>query len=351
VPDGSSVPSRVLIIGGTSQGITGAVPLASAELWNSANGTFTATGSLTDLRGSNVAVRPPGPIGYGARVFVIGSGSDGGSAIAEVWDPDTGTFSATGTSTLGVTDTATPLAGDGIFVTGTSLDGTSAGAEAWDSLTGAFAPLAVKSPARSGATATSIHGEWILIAGGAYVSFADPEHPATDVLATSELWDGSALTPAASGRLLHGRTAHTATYLDDEDRVVLIGGAQYGPGGEVPQASAELFEPATGTFTETGSLGQARWGHTATIGSDGRLVVIGGMGDSGVLASVEAFDPGTGTFSVVGHLCEARYLHTATELQDGRILIAGGIGDAGPLASVEIWDPYRSAPACAAPAP
>jgi D-alanyl-D-alanine carboxypeptidase len=85
-----------------------------------------------------------------------------------------------------------------------------------------------------------------------------------------------------------------------------------------------------------------REGHTATLLSDGRVLIAGGGDPS--LASADLYDPATGKFSPTGSLATARTIHTATLLADGRVLIAGGEPDnsmlSGPfLASAEIYDP------------
>jgi len=73
---------------------------------------------------------------------------------------------------------------------------------------------------------------------------------------------------------------------------------------------------------------------------DGRILVIGGGGFDDVLASAEVWDPATASFSPAGSLAEARGYHTATLLSDGRVLVVGGGGvDDAALASAEVWEP------------
>lgn len=88
----------------------------------------------------------------------------------------------------------------------------------------------------------------------------------------------------------------------------------------------------------TGSLNTARDLHTATLLPGGRVLVAGGQGPNGLpVASAERFDPATGTWSATGSLNSARAAHTATLLPGGRVLVAGGFGSSGLLASAELF--------------
>ena len=86
-------------------------------------------------------------------------------------------------------------------------------------------------------------------------------------------------------------------------------------------ASAELYDPTTGTWSITGSLNIARYLHTATLLQNGKVLVAGGTGGDN---RAELYDPATGTWSMTGGLIADRYGQTATLLQNGQVLVAGG---------------------------
>jgi hypothetical protein len=125
------------------------------------------------------------------------------------------------------------------------------------------------------------------------------------------------------------RELHSATLIPD-GRILIAGGMNWDL--STVASTAELYDPKTGTFSPTGPMATARAAHTATPLADGRVLITGGRNLAGTswltLPSAEVYDPKTGTFSPTGSMGTARDLHTATLLPDGRVLVAGEIGRA-----------------------
>ena len=130
-----------------------------------------------------------------------------------------------------------------------------------------------------------------------------------------------------------GRAYHTATLLPN-GKVLVAGGLD---SGWNVTTSAELYDPATGTWTATGSMTTARYLHTATLLPNGKVLVAGGYNGS-ILSSAELYDPATGTWTTNGAMTTAREYHTATLLPNGKVLVAGGYNSGGSLSSMELYD-------------
>ena len=312
LPDG-----RVLIAGGYS----GSTALDSAELYDPSTGTFSPTGSMTEARYDDTAT-----LLSNGRVLVVGGYNDStgyggpygyGSAVAsaELYDPSTGTFSPTGSMTEVHREfTATLLPTGRVLIAG------GGSAELYDPSTGTFSPTGSMTDFRSGATATLLPTGRVLIAGGLNHSaeLYDPKTgkfsptgsmtagvdraDATATLlsdgrvliaggppfASGELYDLTSGTFSPTGSMAISRGRQTSALL--RNGFVLIAGGYQPDGGGGASDSAELYDPQLGIFGPTGSMTTARSDPTVTMLSDGRVLIAGGV-DSGPLASAELYTP------------------------------------------------------------
>ncbi|HZS17299.1 MAG TPA: kelch repeat-containing protein, partial [Candidatus Udaeobacter sp.] len=139
-----------------------------------------------------------------------------------------------------------------------------------------------------------------------------------------------------TGRLVTPRYNHTATLLTN-GQVLVAGGDRPGgprlPSAELYGQAAFLGGPATGGWNNTNSLANPRSNHTATLLPNGKVLVAGGDGAG---TSAELYDPATGSWSSTGSLGTARSRHTATLLTSGKVLVAGGDGAS---TNAEVYDP------------
>ncbi len=150
---------------------------------------------------------------------------------------------------------------------------------------------------------------------------------------TAELYDPATNTWTKTTDMNFARAEQTTTLLSD-GRVLVVGGM--GDAGK----TAELYNPADGTFTRTGGDPTvARSNHTATLLPSGKVLVAGGTGDT-VGTTAELYNPADGTFTrTSGNLTVARASHTATLLPSGKVLVAGGEGSPNAGTTAELYDP------------
>ncbi len=175
-------------------------------------------------------------------------------------------------------------------------------------------------------TATLLPSGKTLVAGGC------SDLNCENVLATAELFDGTS-SFAATGGMTTARASQTAALASSgsSDKVLLVG-------GEEAVGSAEVFDDATATFTATPAPAYSHlWGHAATSLPSGQVLITGSTG--GNAAAAEIYDPATNSFTAITNMTAGREYHTATLLSTGKVLLAGGIGSTSTLASAELFDP------------
>ncbi|HKE28259.1 MAG TPA: kelch repeat-containing protein [Bryobacteraceae bacterium] len=346
---------KVLIAGGENASWA---LLSSTETYDTATQTFTPSGNMTVARSGHTAT-----LLADGRVLIVGGDSVGS---AEIYDPVTGNFTATGDLLAAPTRTgfnATLLANGKVLITGGFVGYTDSGyvigdAELYDPATGMFTAAGSYSGSLAsldiniggfGSTSTLLPDGTVLFATEPAAQVYDPVSAAFSVR-------GTMFVASVGGG------SFAPDYIVDQTATLLLNGKVLTAGGEQEDAgrfnTAELYDAASGLFIPTGSMVKARDGHTATLLPDGSALMAGGDSQtcedngcwaSGIESSAELYDPVKGTFTEVGNMISSRTFHTATLLNNGDVLIAGGLTDVGPepvggfleesIASAELYHP------------
>ena len=220
------------------------------------------------------------------------------------------------------------LDGDGFLLVGGGINSGAIATQVFDATARRFDRVGDLNSRHDAGTATALGDGSVLVAGGHL-----PAVPA------AERYDPISRRWSLVGSMVVGRRGHTATRLAD-GRVLIIGGQVTccDASGEIFTSTAEIHDPVAGGFQPTGSLATARGFHGATLLSDGRVLVTGGIVDvSGAkTASTELYDPSTGRFSPGGDMQIARALHSAILLTDGRVLV---LGDERATSVTDVFEP------------
>lgn len=206
-------------------------------------------------------------------------------------------------------------------------------AEIFDPANGSWAPAAPPLVPRQYATATRLTDGRVLLVGGSAM---------TGVTTHAELYDPTANTWTATGAMNEPRNGHAAVLLAD-GRVLVAGGAD---DTRSASATSEVYDPATGLWTLTAdTMSDARENVHAALLDDGRVLVAGGYDVNPTTmfhSSADVYDPATNSWSPTGALATPRGQGGTAVLPDGRVLAAGGVNGAGYVASIELYDPVAA---------
>jgi N-acetylneuraminic acid mutarotase len=317
---------KVLVAGGRGA-------LTSAELYDPATGKWSTTGFLHTGRAEHTAT-----LLNDGRVLVAGGDNNGALTSAELYDPavEGGTWITTSPLADGRSNHTATLLNDGrVLVAGgiktiANNQTVLSSAQIYDpAVAGGTWSTDTKSLniGRFTHTATRLANGKVLVAGG-YNAGALNSH---------EIYDPAANTWSPTiNSLAPGRSSHTATRLLN-GKVLVAGGSEEGNF----LSTAELYDPGANTWSPTiNSLANGRNSHTATLLPTGKVLVAAGLNATGPdgLTSAELYDPAKGTWSATGALTFKRYAHTATLLPNGRVLVAGGAYGETPLRSAELYN-------------
>jgi hypothetical protein len=337
---------KVLVAGGTNNVNGPVAPTATAELYNPATGTSVLTGSLTSARTGHTATLLSGPnCGLNCGKVLVAGGS--GLASAELYDPLTGMWSATGAMAGPRTaHSATLLAGGKVLVAGGFGPATLTTSELYDPAAGTWSPAATMGGPRREHTATRLGDGRVLAGGGRGAALED--------VGTAEIYDPADNLWRSGGDLVVPRAFHTATLLTDGR--VLVAGGRAGTGGTpTPRRSAELFDPSTGTtgsWSATASMAEGHSSHVAGRLPDGSVLIAGlSSPNRAETASSERYDPAAATWRYSGSMTLARGLTGYAVLSGagcaprcGQVVAAGGARSFSQLDTVDVYDPNAPTP-------
>ncbi|RKH67203.1 kelch-like protein [Corallococcus aberystwythensis] len=311
---------KVLAVAG-SKGTGG---LQSAELYDPATGTWSPTGSLSLMKGSQTATLLPN-----GKVVVAGTSS----RFTEVYDPATGTWSVSGSMSAPRQGHQALLLPNGkALIVGGMTSSDTATAELYDPATGTWSLTGSMSVPRYMLAAVLLPNGKVLVSGGTEASVG--------ALATAELYDPATGTWSPTGSMVHPRNRHTATLLPN-GKVLVSGG--YGTYAERGVATAELYDPSTGTWSPTASLALNRYLHEAVLLPNGKVFVSGGIGGEygkDLRNTPELYDPATGTWSQALTMPASRGRPTVTLLPTGKVLVSGGYDTSNAaVTTAELYTP------------
>jgi len=286
------------------------------------------------------------------EVLVAGGyGATGPLSSAELYDPVSDTWSPTGSMAQARNEhTAVLLSNGKVLVAAGGAPGGGdtfglASAELYDPASGTWSPTgslitcAGEQGGRYLAVGVRLADGRVLIAGGLPqgVTFAN--------FSSAEIYDPASGSWSCTGSMAIGRRyGFTLTLLPDS-KVLVAGGTTSWTGTLTDKA--ELYDPGTGTWTPTSPVPTTRSSHSATLLPSGKVLVAGGIDTPVNIASLaELYDPAAGSWSPTGSLTAPRTGHRAALLLDGRVLVAGGAGPGSlPMATAELYSEDSTPPA------
>jgi Kelch motif len=314
LPDG-----RVLIAGGFGGSGTERDPYRSTEIYDPRTGSFQTAGNMTIGRSGHTAT-----LLKNGKLLIAGgwTGRYNLRRSAELYDPATGVFTPTGNMVIERAGNTAALLPDGkVLVAGGEdrSENALSSAEIYDPSTGKFTRTGDMSEPRGEATATALRNGKVLIVGG-----GSGHYPSQNVYRSAELYDPATGKFASTGQMGVGRHKHASVLLASGK--VLVAGGSDNRDWHGEYSSAEIYDPATGTFSATGAMSASRFKLPyAAVLLDNGMVLVAGGGDFG-----EVYDEAKGTFrKVEGNFGAARFFASATVLPGGRTLITGGYAESG----------------------
>ena len=291
---------KILVVGGESN--NGGT--SSLEIYDTENGSWVNGQSLPNPRFGHTANL------IGRESVLIAGGEDGENPTAStvVYNANTDTWTSSLDMLQPRTKHASSILTDGrvIVVGGINSSGTLSSAEIYDPVLQHWTSSGESLLPRIGHSVTALKNGMILVVGGKIPIEKSNQNSLL-------LCENSNEAPPSAGVTKGYRCKDGAAAL------------------------TEIYDPTNNSWKESSSLLAPRWGHTATLLEDGRVLVAGGTNNYSSVVESEIFDPNTETWVSAGEMLYERTGHTASLLSDGRVLIAGGFTYV-PISYSEIYD-------------
>jgi DNA-binding CsgD family transcriptional regulator len=324
-------------------GVAGASPTPAASV-SGADESPTATPAPSASGSASGSASPSAAASAGA------SGASTPSPVAAITPPPdlqpAGTWEAAASMVDPRWDASATLVDDGSVIVMGGLDtdtgiGCLRSVERYDPASNRWKDEAFMPDGRCSHSATLLDDGRILVAGGYFERPEDYRDP-LPVTAAASIYDPETDGWTEVDPMSTARRNHRATLLDN-GRVLVVGGLT--TEGD-PIATAEIFNPAQGGWSSTGSMSDPRPGMVFAELADGRVLVAGGQGGqrgTTALATAEVYDPASGTWDPVDDMRDARADASAMLLGNGKVLVFGGIIGNGleeddVTASAELFD-------------
>jgi uncharacterized repeat protein (TIGR03803 family) len=185
-------------------------------------------------------------------------------------------------------------------------------------------------------TAALLPNGLVLVAGGRIANdYATSQWANTN---NCELYNPATGSSTLTDPMVDAHAGGTATVLTN-GLVLVVGGEN---NGFSTIASAELYDSSGGTWRNTGSLQQERESFASALLPNGKVLVVGGVGSGIELSGAEIYDPDTETWTNAAPMNFAADSQTATLLPNGKVLLAGGSDQGNALTNAIVYDPVNN---------
>ncbi|MES2659581.1 MAG: kelch repeat-containing protein [Verrucomicrobiota bacterium] len=317
---------KVLVVGGTDT----TTQTAKAKLYDPQANSWTTTGSLATVQGGRSAV-----LLSDGRVLVAGGydpATNSATVDSDVYNPESGAW--TSTAPLGTarnSPNVQRLANGKVIAIGGS-SGTTITAELFNPATGSWTTTGSLTLERLGFSAVALPDNTVLITGG-----FQNTNPLTTILASSEMYDPAKGIWKRVDSMNTLRCLHQATVLQNGTVLITGGWGYFNPAvwGDFNHGirQSEIYKPVAGQWTAIAPMSRFHYSHATTLLADGKVLLTGGYGPTpdshhptGPVTTAEILDPSTGSWSETGEMASAKTDHTAILLKNGNVLAFGRYG-------------------------